>query len=82
MTLYDRLKAAISLSAITVWRFEDAPADFRDMSQHGGDEDWLAYVPEGIEQPSWMYSGTPFGCFDVSEHKCIGGGTVYIGAHS
>lgn len=35
-------------SAITVWRFEDAPAILRLLSNHGGDEDWLAIVPRAL----------------------------------
>ncbi len=68
---------------IMVWRFEDAPDEFRRLSDHGGDEDWLAYVPESFEGSwiGWMESGTPFGVCDVSEHK-VDGGTVHIGAHA
>jgi hypothetical protein len=67
---------------IQVWRFEDAPAPYQQLSPHGGDEDWLALVPSGVEQPAWMGSGTPFGWCDVSAHELPDGLTVYIGAHA
>ncbi len=66
---------------IKVWRFEDAPESYRRLSDHGGDEDWLAFVPDGMSQPMWMDTGTLFGCCDVSEHQVFGG-RVFIGAHA
>lgn len=68
---------------ILVWRFYEAPQDFQGLSGHGGDEDWVAFVPAafGDDWIGWMDSGTPFGCCDVSRHP-IDGGVVYIGAHA
>jgi len=66
---------------ILVWAFYDAPKELRDLSRHGGDKDWLAFVPEGVERPEWIYDGSPFGSCNVSTHA-VDGGTVYIGAHS
>lgn len=68
---------------IHVWAFEYAPKKYQDLSPHGGDEDWLAFVPEeyGDRDIRWLESGTPFGYCDVSRHK-VEGGTIYIGAHS
>ncbi len=67
---------------ILVWRFEDAPEAYRELSPHGGDEDWLAYVPSSLceEYIGWLEYG-PFGCYQITEHK-VDGGTVKIGAHS
>lgn len=69
--------------AILVWRFEDAPREYRDLSAHGGDEDWVAFVPDGLKDEwiPWMDSGSSFGCCDVSEHQ-VDGGVVRIGAHA
>lgn len=68
---------------IKVWRFDDAPAEFRELSPHGGDEDWLAYIPEalGDEWIGWMEPGSAFGCCEVSSHS-VQGGVVKIGAHA
>ena len=68
--------------SIVVWPFYSAPGELRCLSNHGGDEDWIALVPAGMEQPSWMESGGRFGCCDVSEHQLEDGRTIYIGAHA
>lgn len=68
---------------IRVWRFRDAPQEYRYLSGHGGDEDWVAFIPEEISGGwiGWAETGTPFGCCDVEEH-IVDGGVVRIGAHS
>lgn len=81
--------------AITVWRFDDAPAEYRALSPHGGDEDWLALVPreltlypgdwpteDSYDLPGWMREGGPFGCCDVSVHTISDDACVAIGAHA
>lgn len=70
-----------SLSPIWVWRFEDAPEMYRSLSDHGGDEDWVAYVPKGYNYIPWLREGGEFGCCRVSEYEVIDG-TIYIGAHA
>lgn len=70
---------------IRVWRWEDAPEEFRALSGHGGDEDWIAHVPASLagEWIDWLDdSGTPFGCCDVSTHPLPDGSVVRIGAHA
>lgn len=69
------------LSPIMVWSFYDAPEEFQRLSEHGGEEDWLAFVPSGEDCPNWAVSGTPFGVSEVSTHH-VEGGIVLIGAHS
>ena len=68
--------------SIIVWAWWDAPGELRCLSRHGGDEDWIALLPSDMEQPSWMESGTRFGCCDVSEHTFEDGRKVFIGAHA
>jgi hypothetical protein len=69
---------------IQVWRWEDAPAEYRALSPHGGDEDWVARIPPRFTDTwiGWMEPGTPFGCCDVSEHPQPDGSLVRIGAHA
>lgn len=47
----------MSVPPILVWRFYDAPEEYRALSGHGGDEDWLAFVPDEIgtdaQRASW-----------------------------
>ena len=66
---------------ILVWDFYNSPKEFQELSGHGGDEDWVAFVPDGAPDPTWAWEGTPFGCFSVEDHK-VEGGRVLIGAHS
>ena len=35
---------------ITIYRFEDAPKELQNLSQNGGDEDWLAIVPKHLKK--------------------------------
>lgn len=66
---------------ILVWEFYDAPLQYRALSQHGGDEDWLALVPKDYPHNiPWLEHGT-FGVCDITVHECEDG-IVYIGAHS
>jgi hypothetical protein len=30
---------------ISVWAFDDAPVKYQEMSDHGGDEDWIVFLP-------------------------------------
>jgi hypothetical protein len=66
---------------ILVWSFYDAPEVYRNLSQHGGDEDWLALVPKDYPHTiSWLERGS-FGVCDITIHDTEDG-TVYIGAHA
>lgn len=69
---------------VRVWRFYDAPEELKELSEHGGDEDWLALIPPSMAEDyfAWMEDGSAFGCCSVSEHKLADGSLVKIGAHS
>lgn len=69
---------------ILVWRFYNAPPEFQVLSTHGGDEDWIAFIPSSCtaDLPTWAEPGTPFGVSDVSEHRLPDGSMVLIGAHA
>ena len=69
---------------IRVWRFADAPQTLQLLSNHGGDEDWVAWVPPEYAQDSipWLESGSEFGPCRTSEHDLPDGSTVYTGAHA
>jgi len=70
---------------IRVWRWEDAPEELRMLSDHGGDEDWVALLPPKLayEYILWLKEGT-FGICDVSSHTHpeLPGYEVRIGAHA
>jgi hypothetical protein len=38
-----------------IWEFEDAPEEYRKLSEHGGDEDFIVELPEGITQDDVRY---------------------------
>lgn len=71
-------------NVIHVWRFEDAPARYRELSTNGGDEDWVALVPKEIADEDyigWLEPGSAFGVFTIDRYL-LPEGYVYIGAHS
>lgn len=69
---------------LVVWRFEDAPQYLQDLSDHGGDEDWLALLSPTLKDEwiPWMESGSSFGVCRVSRYELTDGSVVAIGAHS
>jgi hypothetical protein len=68
---------------IQIWAWDDAPDEYRALSTHGGDEDWVAFLPDewGDEYPSWMDEGTRFAVCDLYRYK-VENGWIYIGAHA
>ena len=75
---------------IIVYKFYQAPQQLKDLSTHGGDEDWLAIVNKDEEIPLWMDEGTNFGCCSVTTQRvsfripgvCEVGDQIVIGAHA
>lgn len=71
---------------ILVWRFQEAPEEYRKLSPHGGDEDWLALIPPSVREhkdgfPDWLETPA-FGVHSTSVHEVPGGFWIVIGAHS
>jgi hypothetical protein len=73
-------------SPILLWSFQDAPEELRKLSGHGGDEDFVLFIPTVrlTAEPEWLENflndyATYHG--DYSTHD-IEGGRVYIGAHA
>ena len=71
---------------IKIWPFHLAYKELQDLSTNGGDEDWVAVIPDYLEdlQLPWMAEGSAFGCCCVNEydHPTIKGYKVRIGCHS
>lgn len=67
---------------IKVWRFSEAPPCLQALSTNGGDEDWLALVPNSLanEYIPWL-EGQSFGCYCVLRYPVVGA-IVYIGCHA
>lgn len=70
---------------IRIWRWEDAPSEFK-IAGNGGDEDWLALIPPTLadEYIPWLEEGTSFGCCTVveREHPEMPGWIVKVGCHA
>ena len=73
---------------IRVWRWDQAPQCLKDLSQHGGDEDWVALIPPSHGRESWIpwaESGTRFGYCHVSTQYVLIDGSEHelrIGSHA
>jgi hypothetical protein len=66
-----------------IWHYRDAPNDWPALSENGGDEDWIAFVPSGFPygEPLFVGEGSTFGCCTVERHE-VEGGVVLIGCHA
>lgn len=72
-------------NAITVWAWEDAPADLQALSEHGGDEDWVALVPLKYSEAwrlGWLERIDSSHSPQVVAHPSISNFEVWIGAHA
>ena len=87
------LNMGYSTDQITIWKFGEAPSPFQELSEHGGDEDWLALVPRkfcygisGEEFDEWdlpsFLQAPHFAPCDVSVHPIGPDWVIAIGAHS
>lgn len=74
---------------ILVWQWDDAPEAYQELSEHGGDEDWVVFVPQAVLNdwagdwllPSWIGNGK-YGPLGWLEEHDIDGGKLFIGAHA
>ena len=69
---------------IKIWRWQDAPEELKALSDHGGDEDWVALIPPELKDTyiGFLEEGTSFGCCDVKEYLLLDGHILKIGAHA
>lgn len=65
--------------AITVWKWVNAPEVFKKLSRHGGDEDWVAWVPPTYEIPKWLFG---IGVCRTDVEILANGARILIGAHA
>jgi len=64
---------------IKIWRFEDAPKEYQDLSEHGGDEDYIAYIPKDLDDSFWWIEDKLANSVDRYEFDTY---IIYIGAHA
>jgi hypothetical protein len=70
---------------IKIWAFQDGPEHLRNMSEHGGDEDWIALVPSNYREVEYTKLNlldrfVRWGVDAVEVHTTPEG-DVYISAH-
>lgn len=66
--------------SIRIWSFKDAPEELRALSENGGDEDWIALIPDELYESGnywWLER-----CANFIEYHPIPGFVVCIGSHS
>lgn len=69
---------------IKIWRFSGAPDQYQQMSEHGGDEDYIALVPVQYRDEHIVWRIEELGLLGRSstDKYETQEGDVYIGAHS
>lgn len=67
-----------------LWRYWDAPEELRNLSPHGGDEDWILYSTADFDAEDYKFEPLvrALGVCDVSRHPLLDGSVVFIGAHA
>jgi len=78
-------KEELSYTAdIFIWDFDNAPKEFQELSENGGDEDWVALLTRDFYENhhiNFLQSGTSFGCSSVDEYP-LGEFIILIGCHA
>lgn len=78
------------MQQITIWRFDGAPEEYRQLSTNGGDEDYVMHVPASMVNDFLVamitdqnnHAGHAFGCCSIDCYPQPDGSVVYIGAHA
>ncbi|VVB53015.1 Uncharacterised protein [uncultured archaeon] len=70
-----------SILSMLLWKFRDAPIELQELSEHGGDEDYILVVPNGVNAPVWADEPGPLGSSSV-QVIIRESYTIYIGAHA
>lgn len=69
------------MKPIQVWRFDDAPSEYQKLSQNGGDEDFVVFVPSEYGDFWAPWIDATDACRDPEVHE-VKGGKIYIGSHA
>lgn len=70
---------------LQIWLFEEAPEKYRQLSENGGDEDWVLFCPDRLVEDLRVMSLVDSSTFDkgcAPEEHDVDGGVVYIGTHA
>lgn len=67
---------------IKIWQFDGAPPEYRAMSGHGGDEDWIIYSPPSLDPNVAESIAEKLEICDFTRHPLEDGSTIWITAHA
>lgn len=69
---------------IEIWRFDDAPQEWRELSQHGGDEDYIVLMDTLLADTSWIGEVVVerVTVCNRERYDLPGGQTIFITAHA
>lgn len=67
---------------IKIWQFDGAPPEYKAMSGHGGDEDWVIYSPPGLDPDVAESIAENLKRWDFSRYTLEDGSTIWITAHA
>ncbi len=67
--------------SMQLWAFASAPQALKALSTNGGDEDWVMFVPEGLEQDG-SYFAMMFQPVNQPAIYYAAEGSVYIWSHA
>lgn len=67
---------------VEIWDFESAPQEWKDLSKHGGDEDYIVVVRDGFDGLPLEEERSDFLNRYFWEKHEYNGLEIWIGAHS
>lgn len=68
---------------ISVWEFDKAPQEYKNLSQNGGDEDWVVLIPKADQTHYYIpWLDRIDSCNEPQEFTLPNGDKLYIGAHA
>jgi len=70
--------------SIRIWPWKSAPPQFRKLSNNGGDEDWIVYIPQehlsDVDHSLWLDNIDS--CTEPQKIQLKNGDWIFIGSHS
>lgn len=67
---------------IKIWPFYKAPKKYQKLSNNGGDEDWIAFIPEKLKDEYISFLGSHTFDEDNVETHTVKGGIIKIASHA
>ena len=74
------VKELTTVHPILFWPWQYAPENYKKMSRHGGDEDWVALIPKSLKDFDYWIDRLEV-C-DIEKFILQNGDQLWIGAHA